>query len=72
MDNMHKRGSRPIDTIAVSPGLIDILEEYVLLEINDIVILDYRSYIIDLNLQRYFDNTFSKWDAINKSTLNPS
>ena len=72
MDNIYKRGSRLIDIIAVSPGLIEVVEGCVLLEINNIVISDHRSYIIDLNLQRYFDKTFSEWDAINKSTLNPS
>ena len=60
MNNTHNRDSSPIDNIAVSLGLIKVVKGHVLLETNDILISDYRSYMIDLNFQRYFDETFSK------------
>ena len=41
-------------------------------ECNDIILTDHRSYIIDLNLEAYFDQHLSEWDQINHSILNPS
>ena len=33
--------------------------------------LDYRVYIIDLNLKKYFKVEFSQWDQIYRSLLDP-
>jgi len=33
---------------------------------------DYRAYLIDFNLEEYFQEEFSTWNNINKSILNPS
>ena len=42
------------------------------METNDIIITDYRSYIIDFNFEEYFCEQFSDWDQINYYILNPA
>lgn len=72
LDHTESRGSKPIDTIAISRGLKEFVEGCMLQECNDIILTDHRSYIIDLNLEAYFDQHLSEWDQINHSILNPS
>jgi len=40
-----------------------------LLEHSKVVNTDYRSYVIDVNLEQYFDKEFSGWDKINKEMI---
>ena len=47
------------------------IEEYELLETNEIVISDHRSYSFYINFEEYFSETFSTWDKINKRQLDP-
>ena len=42
MGNTCKIGLAQIDTIATSPGIIECIEGYTLLEIDEIVLSDYR------------------------------
>ena len=55
MDNTYLTRLRPIKIVAVSPNLIECIEGYKILEVNDIIITDYRLYIIDINLERYYE-----------------
>ena len=43
-----------------------------MLSFEEIVFSDHRSYVIDVNLEEYFEDTFSSWDKIDKVLLNPS
>ena len=63
---------RPIDSVAISVGAIQCIEGCQLLEYHDIVMSDYKAYLIDFNLEEYFQEEFSTWNNINKSILNPS
>ena len=65
MDNTHITGSKLIDTCAVSLNIIKCIEECKLMETNDIIIMDHRAYIIDINFKRYFQAQLSIWDQIN-------
>ena len=71
MDNIHITSSKPIDSIVVSNNLIKCVEGYELVEAREILINNYRSYIIDLNLERYFNEQMSVWDTIDKQILDP-
>ena len=51
IDNTYQEGSFPIDSIAVSPNLMEYVEDCRLFETNELIILDYRSYVINLNLE---------------------
>ena len=53
------RGLFPIDSIALSSGIMSYIEEVKLMDQNDFVILDHKSYLIDANLEDYFDNHLS-------------
>ena len=65
-------GSNPIDLIAVSEGLIDFVEGSKLIPHNEIVWSNHRAYIIDINLEDYFNKEMSSWDNINYVNLDPA
>ena len=62
MDHTEVRGSKLIDTIAASHGIMEYVEGSILLEYNELIFTDHRAYIVDLNLEDYFEDQLSKWD----------
>ena len=68
----HIYGSKPIDSLAASQGIIDYIDGCELLSNNDIVESDHRSCMIDIALEYYFEDELCEWDNINKVTLNPA
>ena len=72
MDLTQKRGFNSINSIAVSLNLMKYVEGCKLLEINEVIATDYRSYIIDINFEEYFQENLTNWDNINKTMLNSS
>ena len=59
LDITYIHSSAPIDSIAVSSGLLDFVEGIQLLDHNEIIMLDHRSYLMDINIESYFNNQFS-------------
>ena len=51
MDPTHKRGLRPIDIIAALSNVIECIEGYQLLEVNEIIISKHKSYLVDINFK---------------------
>ena len=51
---------------------MDYIDRCKLLGNDNIIELDYHSYIIDIALEDYFDDELSKWDNTNKVLLNPA
>jgi len=72
LDPTNIKGTKPIDSIAVTSRIIKFVEGVKLLYNNDIVMSDHRVYVMDLNVEEYFQDQFSSWDTINKVVLNPS
>ena len=66
------RGSRLIDSIAVSEGLVEFIQGSKLLPYNEIVWSDYRDYAIDVNFEEYFNVEMSRWDKANHVILDPA
>ena len=59
MDHTEVRGSKPINTIAASYGIMEYVEGSQLLECDKIIFTDHWAYIIDTNSEDYFDNQLS-------------
>jgi len=72
LNRTNKKGSLPIDAIAASEGIFDYIEGCKMLSYAEIVDLDHRSYVIDINFEEYFKDNFSYWNKINKVLLDPS
>ena len=72
LDNAHVRGSVPIDSIAISSRLMSHVERIKLLERNEVVTSDHRAYLLDVNVEEYFELELSFFNQINKRLLNPS
>ena len=69
MDHTHSRGSKCIDSIAVTPSVRNHMEGSRLFETNEIENTDHRSYAVDINLEEHFQEEFSGWDKIEKEIL---
>ena len=54
LDKTHKHRSKPIDSIAVSSGIMSYIEGCKLTNYNEIVEIDHRGYIIDVAMEDYF------------------
>ena len=72
MSTTNKNGSKPIDTIAATEGIMEHVDGCKLLSHAEVVISDHRPCVIDVNLEEYFNECFSSWDQINSVKLNPS
>ena len=72
LDSTEINGSKPIDTIAASTGIIEYVKGYKLIGSNDIVQSDHCAYIVDVNFEEYFQEQLSLSDKINKVMLKPS
>ena len=59
VDKIYIQGSKAINSIAVSNELMYYIEDCQLVKINDIIMIDYRAYIIEMNITQYFDKKFS-------------
>ena len=58
MEKTFKPGTKPIDSIAASTGVIEHIEGYKLLDYNEIVETDHRGHVIDIALDTYFELEF--------------
>ena len=72
INNTHKKGSRPIDSVTASPGIMSCIEGCSLVEVNEIILLDQRRYIFNVNFELYFFEQMSSWDTINRRIIDPS
>ena len=71
MDKTHEAGSKPIDSIAATAGVLDCIEGSMLTDYNDLFETDHRGCVIDIAFDEYFETEFSSWDHTNKVMLNP-
>ena len=55
MDHIYHNGTKCINSLTVSDGIIPFLEGLALFEISKTMRSDYRAYVIDLNLEAYFE-----------------
>lgn len=72
LDKTHKNGSKLIDSIAATSGIMEYMEGCELISYNDIVETDHRACVIDVNVEDYFKDEFNEWDKTNHLMLNPA
>ena len=70
MDYTEVRGSKPINTVAASYGIIEYIEVSKLMVSNNIIFTNYRANIIDTNIGDYFEDQLSSQDEMNRVILN--
>ena len=54
LDPIHIRGSNLIDSIEEIEGMLEYIKGYKLLDVNEVITLDYRVYLVDINFEGYF------------------
>ena len=62
IDNIHISSSQPIDSIVATLFIINCIKGYKLLDANEVLLIDYRSYLVDIYLERYFEINLSLWN----------
>ena len=72
LDKTYKNGSSPIDSIVALSSIMEYVVGCHLMNYNEIVKTDYWAYVIDVDIEEYFDEAFSGWDNINRVMLNPA
>ena len=71
-DSTYKHGSKQIDSIAATNGIMNYIEGCRLMNYNEIIESDHRAFIVDIDIEEYFKDEFSGWDNINRVMLNPA
>ena len=69
MDHAHSRGTKSMCSIAVNPELRKCVEGSILFKTNEIVNTVHRYYVVDINLEEYFQEEFSGWYKIEGGIL---
>jgi len=72
LDSTYKHGSKQIDSIAATNGIMNYIEGCRLMNYNEIVESDHRAFMIDVDIEEYFNDEFSGWDKINRVMINPA
>ena len=54
-DSTYKKGSKSIDLVATTSRLLEYIDRYRLIDYNEIIVSNYQGYLIDINLENYFD-----------------
>jgi hypothetical protein len=69
LDKAYINRLKAIDSNAVSEGLMEFVEGLKLIHHNEIIFSDHRAYIVDINIEDYFNDQMSSWDKINHVML---
>ena len=59
-DGTFENGSKCIDIVLASEGMLEIVEGKKLIEWNKIIDYDHRDFLKDINLKEYFDEEFNQ------------
>ena len=65
-DSTHKKGKNMINFIAASTTMIEYIDSSLITNYNEILIIDHREFIIDIQLEEYLmieENTVDKLDT---------
>ena len=68
-DNTYIIESKCIDFVAATSRLINDIEGCKLINYNQIIESNHRGYLIDLNLEQYFNMNYFDIDRVNSSQL---
>ena len=71
MDHIYRDRLKYIDIIAALDSIMSYIEGCIICERNEILDIDYRGNIVNIDLNAYFEDEFSSWDKINWLLLDP-
>ena len=72
MDKTNVNSRLLIDSITASYRIKNYTEGCQMVKNNEIVCTNHREYIINTNLEEYFNDSISTWNEINKVIINLS
>ena len=71
-DMTHKNSQNQIDSVFVITLVIDCVNRYKLLEFHEIIKIDHKGFLFDLDAKRYFNTKYSFYNVKSKRSLNPN
>ena len=69
-DSTYQYGSNYIDIIAVSTNLLEFIDECSIVNFNQIIITDHREFLVDVNLEDFFQVEQFEIEKKDNSRLN--
>lgn len=69
LDKTFKYGSKCIDVVLCTYGLVDYIEGCQLTECDEILMNDHRGYIVDINVKSFCNSRLNKYDRPNRTML---
>ena len=69
-DNRYINGSKCINTVLATTGLIELLDRYRLTDFNNILFTDHRRYIVYIVLEDYFNTSRNYINKLEVNQLN--
>jgi hypothetical protein len=71
-DKTYNKGSNQIDAVLASEEVLNQVRGSRLVDFNEVVISDYRGFLIDIDFEQYFEITVSVYDRSETRKLNPT
>jgi len=68
-DNTYKHGSKCIDIVMSTYGVIDYITGCQVTECDEVILNDHRGYLIDIEIERYCETIISEYDKPNRNML---
>ena len=69
-DNTHIEGTKCIDFVAVSNSVVEFIDACELINFNQFIETDHRGYLVDINLELYFELDHFDVEKVTSSQLN--
>ena len=71
-DKMHKIGSKQIDAVIAMEGLMQAITGSKITDFNNIINMDHRGFLVDIDIKEYFSVNSSTYDNSTTVTLDPT
>jgi len=70
MDNTYKYGTKCIDIVMCTYGLVEFISGCQMVEYDKVILNDHRGYLVDIEIERYCQCKLSKYDKPCHTILN--
>jgi len=71
-DRTQENSTKQIDTVLATEEVLQTIRESILVDFKDIIDMDHRDFIFDLDIKEYFTIEASMYDEIETNTLDPT
>ena len=70
-DQTYKNGSKQIDAVFSTESIVRVARGSKIVDFDEIIIIDYQGFLIDINVNEYFNLSASTYNQSTSRKLNP-